>query len=248
MGKGKPRAPRREITGTFPITTGTARISADTERDGGYLLEINNVPSSYVVMDAPRVLTFDYMQWIARICSSRPTPEHTVHLGGAACCLPRYFADIWPAARHTVVEIDGELARLVEDAFTLPPRTSMVIKEARTAAHGLAPQDADILVRDVFAGPTVPRHLTTVEFYSAAHAALRPGGLYVANLGDKEGLPETRAEMAGLKEVFAHVGAFAEPDVLAGRAYGNVVIAASDDPLPEFLNPLPHLSGAARHD
>ena len=35
----KPRTPKKSITGTFPVDTGTATIIADKLRDGGYTLE-----------------------------------------------------------------------------------------------------------------------------------------------------------------------------------------------------------------
>ena len=43
----KPRAPKKRIEGTYPIDTGTATIVADPDRDGAYVLEVNQVPSSY---------------------------------------------------------------------------------------------------------------------------------------------------------------------------------------------------------
>ena len=45
-------------------------------------------------------------------------------------------------------------------------------------------------------------------------------------------MPEARAELAGMREVFAHVAAVAKQDMLDGRAYGNIVLAGSDRPLP----------------
>ena len=72
-----------------------------------------------------------------------------------------------------------------------------------------------------------------MEFYRAAHRALSPGGLFVANVGDVAGLPHTRATLAGLQLVFAHTAV-----TYAGRGYGNVVVAASDKPLPGTQLPI----------
>ncbi|WJY67739.1 spermidine synthase [Corynebacterium auris] len=249
MQQRKPRHPRKRIEGTYPTSTGTARIVADPARDGAYTLEVNDVPGSHVVLGAPEVLTFDYMQWIAGLIDAPPT---TVHLGAAACCLPSYVHQRW-GARTVAVEIDAELARLVRWAFE--PDVEIVVAEARAFTHALAPGSVDVLVRDVFSGPATPRHLTTVEFYRAAHRALAPGGVYAANVGDRAGLPETRAELAGLREVFAHVGAISTADMLDGRAYGNIVLAASDRPLT-YAGPAlfrgaewaTQLGGTPRHD
>ncbi|MDK7180513.1 fused MFS/spermidine synthase [Corynebacterium riegelii] len=238
----KPRSPKRRITGTYPIDTGHAAIVADPARDGGYILEVNRVPSSYVVPGAPEVLEYDYMQWIAGFIAGAELPEPftAVHLGAAGCALPSYVNHRWDS-RNIAVELDRGLARVVRNAFD--PQVEIVVAEARTFTHALAPASVDVIVRDVFAGPDTPRPLTTVEFFRAAHRALRPGGLFVANIGDRAGLPNTRTELAGLADVFAHTMAAATPEVLAGRAYGNVVVAASDTPL-EFRGEVPSKEGS----
>lgn len=87
-----------------------------------------------------------------------------------------------------------------------------------------------MIVRDVFAGPDTPR-------------ALAPGGVFVANVGDRPGLANARAQLAGLAEVFAHTAAAAPTGILGGREYGNVVLAASDAPLA-FSGEVPWKPGA----
>lgn len=221
----KPRAPKRAIAGTYPIDTGTAAVVADPSRDGGYTIEVNNVPSSYLVLGAPEVLNFEYMEWMAQIVDSAnlPTPFTAVHLGAAGCAFPSYVAQRWPS-RNVAVELDAGLARLVRDVFD--PPVTIRVAEARAFTHALPPGSVDVLVRDVFAGPSTPRPLTTVEFYQAVRRALTPSGLFLANIGDIAGLPTTREELAGLAEVFGHTAA-----AYATTGYGNVVVAASDAPL-----------------
>lgn len=240
----KPRAEKTRIAGTYPIDTGEARIVADPERDGGYTLEVNRVPSSYVVPGAPEVLEFEYMRDIAEIVAAwAPRPPWTaVHLGAAGCALPSYFAHRF-GNRNVAVELDRGLATLVRRAFD--PPVELKVADARTFTHALPASSVDVIIRDVFAGPDTPRALTTVEFYRRVRRALRPGGLFVANIGDREGLSETRAELAGLAEVFTFTGA-----KVAANAYGNVVVAASDAPLPHGLKQGQLLIDAApaRHD
>lgn len=221
----KPRAPKKRITGSYPIDSGEATIVADPARDGAYVLEVNRVPSSYVVPGAPEVLEFDYMRWIADFIAAADLPEPftAVHLGAAGCALPSYVQHRWES-RNIAVELDRGLARLVRNTFD--PPVEIVVAEARAFTHAIAPGSVDVIVRDVFAGPDTPRPLRTVEFFHAAHRALRPGGLYVANIGDIAGQPRTRTELAGLRQVFAHTAV-----TYAGRGYGNVVVAASDSPL-----------------
>ena len=90
----------------------------------------------------------------------------------------------------------------------------------------------DLLVRDAFAGDTVPRELTTTTFTRDVARALRPDGLYLANVADRPPLALARAEAATALAVFAHVAVVAEPGVLRGRRYANLVLAASNSPLP----------------
>jgi spermidine synthase len=77
-----------------------------------------------------------------------------------------------------------------------------------------------------------PEPLTTVEFARHVERVLAPGGLYVLNCGDTRDLAGARAELAALSEVFEHVAAVADPAMLKGRRYGNIVLAASSAPLP----------------
>ncbi|MHA2788594.1 spermidine synthase [Corynebacterium sp. S7] len=230
----KPRHPKKIIEGEYDIDTGTARIIADPNRDGSYVLEINDVPSSQVILGGPRVLVFPYMRWIAAaiepIMNERPLAE-VIHLGGAGCALPSYCVDKWHASRNTVVEIDAKLAELVRWAFSLSDDLLVEIGEARMFTHSLEPGSVDIVIRDVFAGPDTPRHTTTVEFFEAVRRSLTPGGLYIANSGDGKALPGTREELAGMLEVFDYVGAIAPKELLAGRSYGNVILWGSDQPL-----------------
>lgn len=238
----KPRAVKRRIAGSYPIDTGEATIVADPARDGAYVLEVNRVPSSYVVPGAPEVLEYDYMQWIAGFIAGAELPEPftAVHLGAAGCALPSYVNHRW-RSRNIAVELDRGLARVVREAFD--PPVEIVVAEARAFTHALQPRSVDVLIRDVFAGPDTPRPLTTVEFFRAAQRALTPGGVFVANIGDRQGLPRTRAELAGLRQVFSHTAAAASPEVLAGRAYGNVVVAASAHPL-RFAGSVPTKEGS----
>ena len=146
----------------------------------------------------------------------------------------RYLAHAHPAARQVVVELDGRLAELVREWFDLPraPLLRIRVGEARAVTESLSPATRDVVVRDVFAGAVTPEPLTTVEFARHVRRVLAPGGLYVLNCGDTRDLAGARAELAALSEVFEHVAAVADPAMLKGRRYGNIVLAASSAPLP----------------
>lgn len=234
------RAPAPSILGTYEISTGTAEVLADEFRPGAYLLKVNGAPSSHIVPGQPAELDFEYMRWIAAIVEHvvaermDPARLRVTHLGGAACSLARYFADRWPASRHTVVELDARLADYVRQWFDIPRAPTVKIRagEARAVTESFAPASRDVLIRDVFAGDATPEPLTTVEFFRHVSASLATGGLYVANCGDRPDLRVAKAELAGMAEVFGHVAVIADPPMLKGRRRGNIILIGSDTALP----------------
>ena len=227
--------------GVYPISTGEAELVPDGYHADGWLLLINGVQSSHVIVGEPRQLDFEYMRWIAAVVSSH-VEEHLdaaklriTHLGGGACSMARYFADLYPTSRNTVVELDAKLAEYVRAWFDIPkaPRVKIRVGEAGAVTATFAPASRDVLIRDVFAGDTTPEALTTVEFTRTVAESLAPGGLYILNCGDGPALTGARAEASALLEVFEYVCIVADSAMLKGRRRGNVIIAGSHAPLPE---------------
>lgn len=239
-GTPAPTASAGPAAGTYDISTGTAELVPDEYAPGSWVLHVNGVPSSHVDPARPERLDFEYMRWIAALVRAHvaehldPSALRVLHLGGGACSLARYLAHAYPAARQVVVELDGRLAELVREWFELPraPLLRIRVGEARAVTESLTPATRDVVLRDVFAGAVTPVPLTTVEFARHVDRVLAPGGLYVLNCGDTRDLAGARAELAALSEVFAHVAAVADPAMLKGRRYGNIVLAASQAPLP----------------
>ena len=90
----------------------------------------------------------------------------------------------------------------------------------------------DVLICDVFEAGRTPAHLTSVEFATAAARALRQDGVFGVNVADGGALSHARAQAATVRFAFAEVCVVADPAVLRGRRFGNLVIAASRGPLP----------------
>ncbi|WP_041631774.1 spermidine synthase [Corynebacterium maris] len=228
------------IIGNYEISTGKAEVVADEFRSDAYVLYVNGVPSSHVSIGRPRDLDFEYMRWLAAAIEHfvdahlDPARLRVTHLGGAACTMARYFADVWPESRHTVVELDDKLASYVREWFDIPraPTVKIRVGEARRVTDSFKPATRDVIIRDVFAGETTPESLTTLEFFRSAHSSLAPGGLYAANCGDRSDLRLAKAELAGMAQVFEHVAVISDPAMLKGRRYGNIILLGSDTPLP----------------
>ncbi len=201
------------------------------------MLLVNDVPSSWFNPDDPADLGFEYLETMRTLLDVvRPPPARidAVHLGGAGCTLPRALAAARPRSRQVVAEVDGELVELARSVFGLAHVPGLRLRAADGVAALSATRDdsTDLIVRDAFAGAVVPEPMTTTGFIADVARALRPDGLYLANVADRPPLQLARAEVATALTAFAHVAVVAESGVLRGRRYANLVLAASASPLP----------------
>jgi len=242
--------PDGPVEGVYYIDTGDCELIADQDNSNGWLLKINGVMSSHIDLADPLFLDFEYMRWMAALIESRWPPKATpggpkagaaaqeqklrgLHLGGGACSLARYFHAAYPDSRQVVVELDGKLAEYVRGWFDLPkaPLLRLRVGEAREVTETLTPDTRDFIIRDVFAGSLTPRPLTTAEFTEHIRRVLAPGGIYVVNSGDAPDLKNAREDAATIAAAFGHTVIIADPAMLKGRRYGNMVMAGSDSPL-----------------
>lgn len=235
----KPKSVKEEagpVAGVHDIDTGTCELEPDPFNPNGWVLKVNGVPSSSIDLTDPLRLDFEYMRWIAALVDSRTANAarlRVLHLGGGACSLARYFAAASPVARQVVVELDGRLAELVRVWFDLPraPLLRIRVGEARAVTEALMADSRDLIIRDVFAGSRTPRALTTLEFTEQAKRVLDDDGVYLVNCGDSPDLALARREAATIGTSFSYTAIIADPAMLKGRRYGNVIIAGSESPL-----------------
>ncbi|MET8705910.1 fused MFS/spermidine synthase [Streptomyces californicus] len=218
------------------VDCGTARLLPDVDRDRAWLLTVDDAPQSYVDLDDPHHLEFEYVRRLAHVVDGAGEPGaplDVLHLGGGALTLPRYVAATRPGSRQDVVDADRELLRLVGERLPLPAGSGITLHaaDARERLEAAAPASVDLLVADVFGGSRVPAHLTSVEYARAAGRALREDGVYAANLADSAPFAFLRSQLANFAGVFAELALIAEPAVLRGRRFGNVVLLASYAPL-----------------
>ncbi len=207
---------------------------ADEEHPGGTMLVMDDVRQSYVDLGDPTYLDFEYVQYFASVLATLPPgPLAVTHLGGGGLTLPRYLATCRPGSPQIVFEPDAELIELVRSKLPLPRghRIRIRLVDGRTGVAALAEAGADVLVLDAYADGRVPAALTTLEFFTDAARVLRPGGLLLANLVDEPGLYYVGRVLAGLRASFGELALVSSRDVLKGRRFGNVVLAASSEPL-----------------
>lgn len=223
--------------GPVQVLGGTADLLADADRDGAWMLVVNDTPQSHVDLDDPTHLEFEYVRRMGHVLDLIEQPGTAigaVHLGGGALTLPRYVAVTRPGSRQRVAEIDQPLTDLVREHLPLPRGARIRIRadDARLGLAALHNASADIVVCDVFAGARTPAHLTSMEFAADVRRVLRPGGVYTANVADGPPLRFARSQVATLQAVFEHLCLLAEPGTMRGRRFGNLVAVASDVELP----------------
>jgi len=229
-----------------------ARVTASTYVSGSELV-VDGTPQSHVDLDDPTHLHFEYVARMGAVIDRLRMPGQpltAVHLGAGALTLPRYVEATRPGSRQQVIELEPALWDLVRENLPLPRGAAIRVRigDAR-AGLGRLPAGlrgaVDLLVSDVYSGAQTPAHLTTVEFYREAAALLAPDGVLLVNVSDGPGLAFARRQVATVREVLPEVIVLAEVQVLKGRRFGNLVVAASAAPLP--VEWLPRLMAAGPH-
>lgn len=216
---------------------GIAHLMADENRPGGWLLTLDRIRQSYVDLDDPTYLDFEYVQGFVDVLdSAREAGERldATHIGGGAFAFPRFVKHTRPRSSQIVFEPDAALTAYVRQHLPLPTRSGIRVRPefGRPGVAGLGDDSADLLVLDAYAGGRVPADLTTIEAFTDAARVLRDDGLYLLNLADGPPLEYTKRVLAGLRSVFRSVLVRTDPAVLRPRRFGNLVVAASNAALP----------------
>ena len=227
------------------VTNGAGEVEllADVDRPGGWLVLVDRIRQSYVDLDDPTYLDFEYVQAFAELIDLLPPGALAVtHVGGAGCTLARYVATQRPGSPQIVLEPDEALTATVRERLPFPRGARIRVRpmRGREGVQGLRDESADVLVLDAFHGGRVPPELTTVEFLTDVSRVLRPGGVLLANVADGPPLTYTRRLAATAGTVFGStpgaVALRADPAVFRARRFGNVVLMAGRGQLP--LEPL----------
>lgn len=232
--------------GSYPVDSGQATIAMDADRADGWILTLDGVLSSYVALDDPTHLEFEYTRWIGDLLDSfepSSAPLRVMHLGGAACTVAVYVEATHPGSHQTVAEIDGKLIDVVREQFGIrSSRRFRIIHDDALKVIAHARDDSiDVLIRDAFVGRTTPPHLEGDRLIEEAARVLGVNGVYISNVADRPGMELTRRELRtlvgalGLAPTTTHGDSMAfvtDPSVLRGRRYGNVIVAGSRAPLP----------------
>lgn len=217
----------------------SARLLPGRGANGGYSLVIEGATQSHVNPADPRDLQLEYARLVAALidgCREPRRPIRVLHLGAGALTIPRYVAATRPGSIQHVVELHHELFDFVLDALPLDDDVELTVEfdDGRAAVERAARVGGgyDVAVVDVFSGSVAPRHLSTVEFFESLRLLLAPSAVLIVNTLASAGLTTSREVSATLESVMPGVVALASATVIAGERGGNVVVAASESPLP----------------
>jgi spermidine synthase len=219
------------------VASGTAELRPDRDRRRGWTLLLDGTPQSHVDLDDPTHLEFGYLRRLGHVVDLAAAPRRplrVLHLGGGAFTLARYVAATRPRSGQQVVEVDGALVEFVRRE--LPPERAWRLRvrtgDARDVVSRLPDGAFDLVVLDVFSGARTPAHLASTEFLRAVGDVMDPVATYAANVTDGGALAFARAQVATLQSVFPHTCLVADPAVLRGRRFGNLLLVGGGHPLP----------------
>jgi hypothetical protein len=225
--------PRASESGRF--YAGEVELLADADRPGGWLLLVDRIRQSYVDLDDPTYLDFEYIQGFAEALDLLPPgPLAVTHVGGGAGTFARYVASIRPRSPQIILEPDAALTATVRARLPFPRDARIRIRAlgGREGVAALAEASADVVVLDAFHGGRVPSELATAEFFADVTRVLRPRGVLLANIADGPPLTYVRRFVATVGAVLPKVAVRGDPAVFRGRRFGNLVLVASRAELP----------------
>ena len=217
-----------------PESVRNPELLRDLERDTGWTLLVGCAEQSYVDVEDPTHLEFEYMQHIALAVDavfSSGAPLSALHLGGGACTLPRWLAATRPGSRQRVVEASQQILDAVRPLGDVAG-CEIVHDDAVAALEHEKDAGRDLVVWDLYDGPRVVTSSLTLRVIAHMRRVVVDGGLVVLNVSDATPFDVVRPVVAALRVAFDDVALLAEPSTLRGRRSGNCVLVAATSSLP----------------
>jgi spermidine synthase len=154
------------------------------EEDGVRVLQIGgNAIQSAMRLDAPDRIELDYVRAMLAFLLFCPRPREVLMIGLGGGSMARFIHQRMPRTRVTVAEINPGVLTVARKYFHFPEedaRLAIVIGDGAEVVPQ-RPASCDVLVVDGFVNGRPAKALCTSSFYDSAVAALRPGGVLVAN-------------------------------------------------------------------
>ncbi len=152
-------------------------------------------------LSRPDELVLSYNRAMMCFVLFHPRPEHIIMVGLGGGSLAKFCYRYLPHSRITVLELDPEVIALREQ-FAIPRDNARFrVIQADAASHmAQLANSADVLLVDGFDAEGLPPALGSASFYADCRAALRPGGVMVANIFSYD--PHYQAMLRRLRQTF----------------------------------------------
>lgn len=140
---------------------------------------------SCVDLKAPKHLVFPYTRMMLAALLLDPSPTNVLIVGLGGGTLPGTLAQLYPAARIDVVELDPAVVAVAKAWFNFAPTPNMNVfeQDARVWVKRAvsAPKRYDLVMLDAFNGDYIPEHLMTREYLQEVSHLLADGGVVASN-------------------------------------------------------------------
>ena len=132
---------QQEPTESIPVgratDLGAALLMPDIDRPHAWLLTLNDSPQSYVDLDEPEHLEFEYTRRLGHMVDLAAEPGEplaALHLGGGGLTLPRYVAATRPGSPDSTPSRSGASREASSPIFRPTERDRSVVS---TMASGM---------------------------------------------------------------------------------------------------------------
>ena len=207
----------------------------DDAAPGAFRVMFGPTQQSWVDPSRPDFLVFEYVQQIALILdhTALRAPEsqrlRIVHIGGGGLSIPRWVAWRRPHTAQVVCEPNAELTEEVRRKIPLPKRSGIKIRdvEGRAGLIAMPAGWADVVIVDAFDGAQVPPQLVTSEAFDEIRRVTRGEAVVIVNCTDHAPFHWAKRVAAGIQARWRHFLVGAEPAVLKGRRFGNLLFVGT---------------------
>ena len=166
------------------LGNGLAKAIEIVEEGGVRVLQIGgSAIQSAMRLDAPDRIELDYVRAMMAFLLFHPNPRDVLMVGLGGGSMARFIHQRMPQTRVTVVEINPGVVTVARKYFHFPGEDGRLEIVTGDGAEVVPqrPASCDVLVVDGFVNGSPAKDLCTQSFYDSAFAALRPGGVMVAN-------------------------------------------------------------------
>ncbi len=209
-----------------------------TDEDNVKVLALDHLIHSYVTLDDPLAMKYDYLKVFADIIgyvNGKDNGMRVLHLGGGGYSLPRYLSTVYRSSINEVAEVDPAVTSVAYEYLGLPRDTPIKTynQDARLfLLKRQSPEKYDFVVGDVFNDLATPYHLTTLEFDKLVKANMKDDGVYMVNIIDSYDRGRYMPSFIyTLRQVFKNVYLFGLLSDLPSCGTSTFVIAATDNPI-----------------